>query len=186
MVVVLKEVEAQAIVAAGYGICPRCEGPLSVYNERRFLKKISKLHCHSCSVFWEDIILFHREVEQASINGLQNWSGEPWPFEVPFLLEKNEVAYMVFGSDVTPVGLYEGRTSGDDLTFLDDGKLVLANNRLLFVGRKRSISTKLKNLISVDTEAELGYDGFLHIAREGKQQIEAYLLRMPNFVKEVT
>ena len=131
-----------------------------------------------------------------------------------FFIRKNEIAYLVLGSDPSPIRFYEGRkytyssssiglglrlTKGlwlnprvgrgtiereDVLKQLDLGKLVLTNKRLIFVGKKRSITTKLSKLISVETDAEIGLDGFLHIAKQDKQRVEAYLVRMPNLVRE--
>jgi len=211
----LKEEEARAIINAGYGICPRCDGKLSIYIQRKFFTKVSSLYCPSCKAFWEDVFSLHKEMEQASIETLKRKGlSEPWPFEVPILLGKDEIAYLVLGGENIKVSFYEGRKytyhsssmgvslrvtkgvwlhprvgsgsvqSEDVLELMDTGKLVLTNKRLIFVGNKISISTELEKLISVETDADIGQDGFLYIAKQGKQRIEAYLIRMPNLIRE--
>lgn len=207
----LREEEAQAILDAGYAICPRCDGKLSVSTERRFLTKVSKLHCPSCNVFWEDIASFHTEMEQASINTLKKEGlSEPWPFEVPIMLGKGEIVYIVRSQ----VEFHEGRKqtfrssgmgvslrmakgfwihprvgagsaeSEDIMKLIDVGSLVLTNRRLVFVGEKRSISTELGDLLAVDADVDTGQTGYLYVAKEGKQRVEAYLMPMPNLMKE--
>ena len=61
--------------------------------------------------------------------------------------------------------------SHEELRGVDIGTLVLTNERIVFVGSKRTNSTPLEKLISVEA-----YANELVIHREGKQKIESYQL----------
>ena len=61
--------------------------------------------------------------------------------------------------------------SHDELRGIDIGTLVLTNERIVFVGSKRSNSVPLEKLISVE-----GFSDGLVVHREGKEKIEGYLL----------
>lgn len=209
-----KEVEyAKVLIESGDAVCPRCGsiGKLTLRTERKFLRTTAKLYCPNCGAFWEDMSSWRREIETMSIETLKREGlTEPYPFEVPIMLEKDEVPYLVW--DV--VDFYEGRKytynsqsigvslrvtkgvwlhprigegsaeSEDIMKLLDTGSLILTNKRIVFVGEKKAISTKLKDLISVEVGARIGKAGFLSIAKRGKQRIEAYQMSMPNLTKE--
>jgi len=68
MVCCLKEEEAKTVIDSGT-TCPRCKGKLAIQIEKKFMKKISKLHCPSCDVSWEDISIFEHECQQARFYG---------------------------------------------------------------------------------------------------------------------
>lgn len=204
---------AKTLIESGDAVCPRCGGigKLRLDNERKFLRTITRLHCPTCGAFWENMAAWREELETKSIEYLREKGlTEPYPFEVPIMLEKDEVSYGVWYVD-----LYEGRRttyqsksmrvslrvmkgvwvhprtgggvseSEDIMKLLDIGSLVLTNRRLVFVGEKRVITTRLTDLINVDVDVEVGQEGFLSIAKHGKQKIEKYWLSMPNLTKEL-
>jgi tetratricopeptide (TPR) repeat protein len=61
--------------------------------------------------------------------------------------------------------------SHEELRTIDIGTLVLTNERIVFVGLKRSSSVPLKKIISVE-----GFSDALLVRREGKQKTEEYQL----------
>jgi len=154
---------------------------------------------------------WRRETETKCIDTLRKEGlTEPYPFEVPIMLEKDEVPYLVW----EVVDFYEGRKytfksesmgvslpvtkdiwlhprieegsveSEDIMKLLDTGSLILTSKRLAFVGKKKVITTNLIDLISVEVSSRVGEAGFLSIAKRGKERIEAYRLSMPNLTKE--
>jgi hypothetical protein len=61
--------------------------------------------------------------------------------------------------------------SHDELRPLDTGTLALTNQRLIFVGSKRTTSVSLEKIIDLDTE---GYSNWLRLNRQGKQKAECF------------
>lgn len=187
------------------GICPRCEGKLSVAS-RGFISKTYFLRCNLCKAIWEDASVFLNEFEDASIEVLRKEGVSPWPFEVPVLLDKGETTYLVRDN----VGFYEGRRytyrssgmgmslrvarglwirtgsgggsaqSEDIMKLLDEGCFVLTNKRIIFIGDKKSIQIPLRELLAIDIKE----DGLLYIAREGKKRIEAFSMLLQRLTKE--
>lgn len=199
----MKKEEATALLNPG--ICPRCEGKLSVVSKGFIFKEYS-VKCESCASIWENYSEFLNECEEASIETLKKEGLSPWPFKVPVLLRKNETAYLVREN----VCLYEGRRytyrssgvgmslrvargvwmrsgtrsgsieSEDIMKLLDEGSFVLTNKRIIFVGDRKSIQIPLKHILAVDVKE----DGLLYIARERKKRIEAFSMPLPKLTRE--
>lgn len=76
------------------------------------------------------------------------------------------------------VGSFRGQPIRDQsLTNIDNGTLVLSNQRLAYLGRTKSVSVPLSKLLHV----EVFNDG-LSIAREGKENPDFFLLSSPKHV----
>jgi hypothetical protein len=70
------------------------------------------------------------------------------------------------------VGGYAGQSeSHEELRSIDVGTLVLTNERLLFVGSKRTTNIRLADLVTVEAYADA-----LRISRQGKAKPEFYAL----------
>jgi hypothetical protein len=61
--------------------------------------------------------------------------------------------------------------SHEEMRPIDPGTLVLTNQRIIFVGSKRTISLPVHKIIRIDNE---GYFNLLRLNREGKQKAEAF------------
>lgn len=204
---------AKRLIESGNTVCPRCDsvGNLTLQREKKIFSTSYKLRCQKCNAIWENMLSYNQEMENQCIETIKREGlTEPYPFEVPILMEKGEKPYLVREN----VSFFEGRKytytsnsigvslrlakgiwlhprtgggsgqSEDIMKHFDDGSLILTDKKLVFIGTKKAITTKLKDLLSVDTSSEIGEAGFLLIAKHGKQRVEAYSLLMPNLTKE--
>ncbi len=108
------------------------------------------------------------------------------------MLKKNEVAYLQsdvrlletrkirhyesgFGGVRVAKGIYIGATKGrsvstDELTEIDQGSLILTNQRVIFDGKLNSRDIKLDKLLSIDQ-----YSDGIEIAIEGWSKGQVYI-----------
>jgi hypothetical protein len=63
--------------------------------------------------------------------------------------------------------------SHEEMRAVDIGTLILTNERLSFVGSRRTIDVPLEKIIDVDNE---GYSDWLRLNRQGKQKTECFQL----------
>lgn len=187
------------------GLCPKCGDPLRLIS-KGFISKSYSVSCSSCGSVWQDYSAFLNDMEQALTSTLKENELEPWPYEVPIMLKKNETTYLVREK----VGIHEGRKysyqgsssgvsfrvasgvwlrqgsssgsaeSRDIMKLLDTGELTLTNQRLVFTGGLKTIEVPLDEIIAVDVKE----DNLLYVARKNKVRIEAFSIWFPNLMKE--
>jgi len=212
MVYLLKREEAQSLLNLP---CPRCSESradpehyktLSMSSKGFFIKSFF-VKCERCGTIWKDSVTFMNEAEEFFIRDLKEKGLEAWPFEVPIILKKNEIVYIVREN----VNLYEGRRytyrssssgmslrvapgiwirsgsgrgtaeSEDVMKILDTGDFIITNRRAVFVGNKKTIEIALKDIIAIDVKE----DGLLYMARKNKKRIEAFSMHFPKLMKEL-
>ena len=71
------------------------------------------------------------------------------------------------------VGGYRGSSeSHDELRSIDQGTLVLTNQRLIFIGAQRTSTVPLEKIVDIE-----GYDDGLRLHRQGKGKVEHFQIR---------
>jgi hypothetical protein len=76
------------------------------------------------------------------------------------------------------VGSFHGRPiQSEYLAQIDQGKLVLTNQRLVFLGGKRDVVVPLSKLLNVEPFADA-----VSVAREGKETQDIYLVAKPQYL----
>jgi hypothetical protein len=78
--------------------------------------------------------------------------------------------YRISGFKSTPVQV-------ESLNTVDSGKLIVTNQRLVFLGAKRDVSTPISKLLQIE-----GFSNALGIGREGKETRDIYVVSNPAYV----
>jgi ribosomal protein L37AE/L43A len=194
-------------------ICFECGGDVIVKESGKLIKK-KILECSNCGKTWNGFEEYYlsremKEVEEKikeiyETGNLERLAEELRLLEVdvPLILKKNEVPYLVEESNLLEmvresykfrgqsigvsfrvargvylrprIGTGTLRGSEEKLRLTDSGILVLTNRRLVFLGNKKTTTIQLNKIINAEANEDK-----LVIAREGKQKVEMFQLRYP-------
>lgn len=101
------------------------------------------------------------------------------PITPPIILRKKEEAYFVIpqvvlgeppvGISAHSIGVASNNVSQINVKMIDSGTFVITNKRLVFIGRKKSISIDLKKILVVDS-----FKNGFSILRENKQKVDYF------------
>lgn len=76
------------------------------------------------------------------------------------------------------ISSFRGRPiQNEELSELDQGTLVVSNQRLVFLGSKRDVSTPIARILQVEP-----YSDAVAVSREGKEARDIYLVARPDYV----